>query len=153
MFSDTHRYLKITLLTTVLLLLCSYSQMKGRSIYVNLATFLSAPELFDGMEIRLGDYVTAASVFSDRFEIEQEGKTILVMGTAEGLAPGDEMEIRAIFHRQGYLTLEQLHIKKLRSAKIIISIAAAMCIAWLFFSRYRFSVSGFQFTERAQCRT
>jgi len=153
MFSDNHRYIKISLLLVALLLLCSYSQLKGRSMYVNLETHLGRPEQFDGRRVILEDYVTVGSVFKDRFEIEQEGKKIMVMGTAEGLATGDEIEIRAIFHRQGYLTLEQLHIKKLRSVKIIISIAAALFITMLFFSRYRFSLDGFQFTERTRCRT
>lgn len=153
MFSDNHRYIKISLLLAALLLLCSYSHWEGRRIYVNLETCLSASEQFDGRRVILEDYVTVGSVFKDRFEIEQEGKKIMVMGTAEGLAPGDEIEIQAIFHRQGYLTLEQLHIKKLRSVKIIISIAAALFVAMLFFSRYRFSLDGFQFAERTRCRT
>jgi hypothetical protein len=153
MFSDNYRYIKISLLLSALLLLCSYSQLKGLSMYVNLETRLSAPEQFDGQEVILEDYVTVTSVFKDRFEIEQEGRKIMVMGTAAGLAPGDEIEIRAIFHRQGYLTLEQLHIKKLRSVKIIISIAAALFVFMLFFSRYRFSLDGFQFAERTRCRT
>jgi len=153
LFSDNHRYIKISLLLAALLLLCSFSQLKGRRMYVNLETHLSGPELFDGISITLEDYVTVSSVSGDRFEIEQEGNKVMVMGTAEGLAPGDEIEIRAIFHRQGYLTLQQLHIKKLRRVKIITSIAAALFVAWLFFSRYRFSLDGFQFVERTRCRT
>ena len=75
-------------------------------------------------------------------------KRYLVMGAAAGLVPGDEIGIRAIFHRQGYMTLQELHIRKLRIVKIIISIAAALIVAGLFLRRYRFTLRGFQFAER-----
>ena len=46
------------------------------------------------------------------------------------------------------MTLQELHIRKLRVAKIIISIAAALIVAGLFLRRYRFTFRGFQFAER-----
>ena len=109
---------------------------------------LANADYFDGREIFLEDYVTVSSIANGRFEIEQEGKKILVLGTPKGLAPGDEIALRAIFRRQGYMTLQELHVKKLRNIKIIISIAAALFVIWLFFSRYRFTLKDFQFVER-----
>ena len=44
--------------------------------------------------------------------------------------------------------LQEMHIKKLRTIKIIISLAAALFVIGLFFSRYRFTLKGFQFVER-----
>ncbi len=41
------------------------------------------------------------------------------------------------------MILQELHVKKLRNIKIIISIAAALFVIWLFFSRYRFHSQGF----------
>jgi hypothetical protein len=149
MFSDNHRYAKIALLILIISILCLYSYRESRSIYIDLGICLANAGPFDGKEILLEEYVTVSSVLPDRFEIEQEGKKISVMGAAEGLAPGDEIAIRAIFHGQGYMTLQELHVKKLRTAKIIISLAAALFAAGLFFSRYRFTRNGFQFVERA----
>jgi hypothetical protein len=148
MFSDNHRYIKISLLIVILSVLCLYSYWESKRIYVDLEICLENAGKFDGNEIILENYVTVSSVLKDRFEIEQEGKKIMVMGTAEGLSPGDEIAIRAIFHRQGYMTLQELHIRKLRVVKIIISIAAALIVAVLFLRRYRFTLRGFQFTER-----
>jgi len=148
MFSDNHRYIKISLLIVILSVLCLYSYWESKRIYVDLEICLANAGKFDGKEILLENYVTVSSVLKDRFEIEQEGKKIMVMGTAEGLSPGDEIAIRAIFHRQGYITLQELHIRKLRGVKIIISIAAALIVAGLFLRRYRFTLRGFQFMER-----
>ena len=148
MFSDNHRYIKISLLIVVLSVLCVYSYWENKRRYVDLGMCLANAGKFDGKEILLEHYVTVSSVFKDRFEIEQEGEKILVMGAAAGLVPGDEIGIRAIFHRQGYMTLQELHIRKLRVVKIIISIAAALLVAGLFLRRYRFTLRGFQFAER-----
>ncbi|MCX5903398.1 MAG: hypothetical protein NTV89_07980 [Proteobacteria bacterium] len=153
MFSDNHRYIKIFLLVLILVLLCLYSYRESKSIYIDLGMCLANAGQFDGKEILLENYVYVSSVSKDRFEIEQEGKKIFVVGTAEGLAPGDEIAIRAVFHRQGYMTLQELHINKLRNIKIIISLAAALFVAGLFLIRYRFTLNGFQFVERASCRT
>jgi hypothetical protein len=148
MFSDNHRYLKISLLIAILLLLCLYNFREAKRRSVKLETCLTAPDKFDGKEIILEGYVYVSSVSKDRFEIEQEGKKIIVMGTVADLSPGDEIAIRTIFHRQGYMTLQELHVIKLRIVKIIISIAAALFAAGLFLRRYRFTVNGFQFAER-----
>ena len=148
MFSDNHRYIKISLLILILSVLCLYSYRESKRIYIDLGICLANADSFDGKEIVLEDYVYVSSVSKDRFEIEQEGSRIPVMGAPEELAPGDEIALRAIFHREGYLTLQELHIKKLRTIKIIISIAAALFVAGLFLKRYRFTLRGFQFVER-----
>ena len=137
----------------ILVLLCSYSYREGTRRYMNLETCLANAGQFDGKEIILENYVSVSSVSKDRFEIEQEGKKILVMGTPEGLSPGDEIAIRAVFLREGYLLLQELHIKKLRTVKIIISLAAALFVAGLFLKRYRFTFRDFLFVERFSCRT
>ena len=128
--------------------LCLYSYRESKRIYIDLGICLANADHFDGREIVLENYVYVSSVSKDRFEIEQEGSRIPVMGAPEELAPGDEIALRAIFHRQGYMTLQELHVKKLRNIKIIISIAAALFVVWLFFSRYRFTLKDFQFVER-----
>jgi len=148
MFSDTHRYLKMFLLTAILLLLCLYNYGEAKRMMVKLETCLTTPEKFDSREVVLEGYVYVSSISKDRFEIEQEGKRISVMGAVDGLAPGDEIAIRAIFHGQGYMTLQELHIIKLRIVKIIISIAAALFVVVLFLRRYRFTLRDFQFAER-----
>ena len=148
MFSDNHRYIKISLLILILSVLCLYSYRESKKIYIDLEMCLANAGQFDGKEIILEDYVIVSSVSSDRFEIEQEGSRIPVMGAPEELAPGDEIALRAVFHREGYLLLQEMHIKKLRNIKIIISIAAALFVIWLFFSRYRFTLKDFQFVER-----
>jgi hypothetical protein len=148
MFSDNHRYIKITLLILILVLLCLYSYRESKRIYIDLGICLANADHFDGREIVVENYVYVSSVSKDRFAIEQEGSRIPVMGAPEELAPGDEIALRAIFHREGYLTLQEMHIKKLRTIKIIISLVAALFVAGLFLIRYRFTLNGFQFVER-----
>jgi len=148
MFSDNHRYIKIFLLILILVVLCLYSFREGKRIYIDLGICLANADRFDGREIVLEDYVYVSSVSKGRFAIEQEGSRIPVMGASDELAPGDEIALRAIFHREGYLTLQELHIKKLRTIKIIISLAAAVFVAVLFFKRYRFTLKDLQFVER-----
>ena len=148
MFSDNHRYIKIFLLILILAVLCLYSFREGKRIYIDLGICLANADHFDGREIVVENYVYVSSVSKDRFAIEQEGSRIPVMGAPEELAPGDEIALRAIFHREGYLTLQEMHIKKLRTIKILISLVAAMFVAGLFLIRYRFTLNGFQFVER-----
>jgi hypothetical protein len=153
MFNDNHRYIKISLLILLLSVLCLYSYRESKKTYIDLGMCLANAVQFDGNEIILEDYVIVSSVSKDRFEIEQKGSRIPVMGASEELAPGYEIALRAIFHREGYLTLQELHIKRLRTIKIIISLAAALFVAGLFLKRYRFTFRDFQFVERDPCRT
>jgi hypothetical protein len=114
---------------------------------------LSNPLLYDGQEIILEDHLQVNSVSKDRFEITQDYTKILVIGISEGLRPGDYLSLRANFHRQGYLTLQELHINKLWSLKMVGSLFAAIFITGLFFMRYRFSFKHLCFVERTACRT
>ena len=88
MFSDNHRYIKISLLIVILSVLCVYSYWENKRRYVDLGMCLANAGKFDGKEILLEHYVTVSSVFKDRFEIEQEGEKIFSHGRGSGPCTG-----------------------------------------------------------------
>ncbi len=153
MFSDRYRYVKTGCLFFTLLVLCLYSYKEGNRRNISLEKCLSDAATFDGKQIILEERVQVTNVLRDRFEISQDHHKIMVLGTAEGLAPYDVISLRAIFHKQGYLTVQELHIKKLRRLKMIISLCAALCVIGLFIKRYQLSLKKFCFMERTACRT
>ena len=57
MFSDNHRYIKISLLILILSVLCLYSYRESKKIYIDLGMCLANAGQFDGKEIILEDYV------------------------------------------------------------------------------------------------
>jgi hypothetical protein len=152
LFSNGNRIAKVCCLFTALFILCVYSYWEGTKQEVTVEKCLSNPLQYDGKEIILEDHILVLAVFKNQFEIYQGGSKMMVTGTADGLTPNDNISLKAIFHRQGYGTLQELYIHKLRKHKIIISLGAVIFVVGLFLKRYRFSLKKLCFVERIGCR-
>ena len=115
---------------------------------VTLQMCLRAPEKYDGALIEVGTEATVGDVLADGFTIRQMGKTVRVVGRSEDVAPGEYVNLLAVFHDGPWLELRRLHVAKYRRAKILLSAIPAVGVILLFLYRFRFDIHRFEFSER-----
>jgi hypothetical protein len=102
---------------------------------------LSAPKRFDGATLKLGNNTKAGTVRKNSFELLSGVNRITVMGSVEGLKTDDYVDIVTIFHKQGYLELKEIYVRKLRRLKIFLSIFPVLLLPCLILRQYRFDFS------------
>ncbi len=106
---------------------------------ITLRMCVEDPLRYDGRAIGVGTETTVAALFADGFLIHHMGDTFRVLGDPGDAEPGDFIQMRAVFHCEGYLELQRLHVAKYRRLKIIVSIAPVVLVAFLFLKHYRFN--------------
>ncbi len=100
------------------------------------------------MELIVKNEAVTGEIFKDKFEILQNNKKIMAIGDTEGLKSNEYVSLRATFHKEGYLTVKEMHMHKYRRLKIAISILPVMIVGWIFFRKYKFSSEKMVFIER-----
>ena len=113
---------------------------------------MSNPLKYNEKEILLEQDVVVSRIFKDQFELSQNGKKIMVTGMVQGLSVNDYISIRAVFHKEGYLTIKEAQIMKLRRLKMFMSLCAAGFVGVLFLRRYRLCIRKVPIVERRACQ-
>jgi len=113
---------------------------------------MSNPLKYDEKEILLEQDVVVSRILKDQFELSQKGKKIMVTGMVQGLSVNDYISIRAVFHKEGYLTIKEAQIMKLRRLKMFMSLCAAGFVGVLFLRRYRLCIRKVHIVERRACQ-
>lgn len=144
--SEKYRILKVTGLALTILLACLYSQ--NRYGKLTLHECLTSPGQCEGAVLKLGNNTRTGTVHEDRFEILKGADKITVVGSAEGLKTNDYIEMIAVFHKEGYLELKDIYVRKLRVLKIVISVIPVLFVVWLFIKQYRFELTRRVFIQR-----
>lgn len=136
MFSDRYRVLKIALLSLGIAAL-AFSARFWESAGPDYRRCLAEPESCDGQLIPFFIDARIIRIEPDRLVISQpEGEVVIRVpgGTASiGGKPGDYLEARAIFHREGWLELEAIQVAPLRRLKIAVSLLPVLAVAYLLF--------------------
>ena len=140
---------RITVIVVLLILLVALMHY-GFKHYpsVTLQMCLDNPTRYHGTEIGIGTEATISKLDTDGFFIQQMGNSVKVFGEADNVRLGDFVQMRAIFHKAGYLELRQLYIAKKRRQKIVVSIAPTVLVLVLFLKTYKFDLRRFLFCER-----
>ncbi len=141
-----HRWLKTAGLLAVLAGFTVYGYLYNPG--GKLGKCLANPERYDGRIIGVGTEARVVELLPEGFVIQELGKKIRVIGDLPKASPGDYIRIRAVFHKEGYLELEQLYVAKGRQTKIFISIVPALLVIFLLFRTYRFDWRQLLFRER-----
>ncbi len=141
-----HRWFKTVGLLAVLAGLAVYGYLYNP--VGKLSKCLADPERHDGRIIGVGTEAKVVELLPEGFVIQELGQRIAVAGDLPKASPGDYIRIRAIFHKEGYLELDQLYVAKGRRAKIFVSIVPALLVIFLLFRTYRFDWRQLLFRER-----
>ena len=146
-FNNRHLAFKISFLTVAIGLSCLYSYKTENSV-VTLAECLANPDRFDNVPLSIGGGAKIGIVHKDRFQVVKGKNRIWVKGTAEGLVVNEYINLKAVFHKEGYLELEQAHLLKLRRLKMVLSVIPLLVITGLFLRTYRVRFKWPVFMER-----
>lgn len=119
--------------------LCLYSGIAGPQRSYTIPKLLAAPVGAAGAELTLGPNAKVVQVLPQGFEVEQLGAQLFVRvsGNLEKawkvwknqLRKADYVSLRAVFHPEGYLLLQEMHIHKGRRLKIWVSVFALLLLA------------------------
>jgi len=148
MFSNNYRTQKIVVLFFVIILLCIYSHRNRSAVALHYHECLLEPEKYEGRELIVKNDAVIGEIFEDKFEIVQHNKKIMVRGVTESLKSNEFVSLRATFHKEGYLTVKEMHVHRYRRLKIAISILPVMIVGWIFFRKYKFNSKKMVFIER-----
>ncbi len=102
-----------------------------------LRKYLADPLRYDGQQIDVDIEAKVVKLLPDGFIIQELGQMIRVNGNPQTASPGDFIRLRAIFHKEGYLELKQLHVGKRRRSKIFVSIVPVFLVFLLLLRTYR----------------
>jgi len=151
LFSDKYRWVKITGILVLLLSLLIYSHIVGPSIVPEIARldkYSQNPSKFDGQMLAF-TFDKVEAVMDDGFQLLADGnKTIFIKGGIEEVKKGDVVSVRLSFHKNGDLTIKELHIHKGEIWRKIVSIPVLLVVLILFFLKYKFEPKRLIFTER-----
>ena len=144
--SEKYKSIKVTGLLLTIILACLYS--KSRYENLTLHECLTSPGQCEGAVLKLGNNTRTGKVHEDSFEIRNGADKITVVGSADGLKTNDYIEMIAVFHKEGYLELRDIYVRKLRMIKIVVSVLPVLLTTWLFARRYKFELSRRMFIEK-----
>ncbi len=136
-FGNKYYKIKIIVLIFIIFLACIYSQKKYCS-EITLQECLLNPERLDMATLTFGNNTKVGKVQKDRFELLNGINKIAVIGSVEGLKTNDYIELISIFHKEGYLELKEIYVRKLRRIKVGVSVVPVLLIAWLVLKQYKF---------------
>ena len=146
MFSDKYYSAKVLSLILLIFTACFYSQHKYREF--SLQDCLSNPEHGDGVTLKFGGNSKAGEVSEDRFELVRGKDKMTVMGRVGDLKKNDYIVMKAIFHKEGYLELKDIHVRKLRRLKIYLSVLPVFLVVGLILRQYKFDLKKRVLVER-----
>lgn len=147
-FSDKYRIIKAITLITLIFSLCIYSRMKEDSSLTFQQCLLN-PNKYDKVRLNIGHTDTKiGKVRKDGFELVESKDRISVMGNAKNLKENEYIYLQAIFHKEGYLELERIRIRRFRRLKMAVSVLPVLLVTFLFFKRYRFNFKTLVFVEK-----
>jgi len=137
---------KISVYTLILIFLIIYSKVSYP--HVTLDMCLKEPDKYDNYSIFIINEITVSKITDNGFLINHEGSDYTVIGALENVKDNDYLTIRAIFHKEGWLELQQGHVVKNRRLKVYLSAIPVLIIVSLFMLIYRFNFRYFRFEER-----
>jgi hypothetical protein len=148
MFTNRYRTQNIIVLSFVITLFCIYSNKARPEIALTYGECLLNPEKYDGQELIVKNGAITGEIFKGKFNILQYDTDIMVIGNTEGLKSNEYISLRATFHKEGYLTVKELHVHTHRRLKIVISILPVVLVGWLFFKKYKLNYRKMVLMER-----
>ncbi|MCX6354504.1 MAG: hypothetical protein NTZ78_06320 [Candidatus Aureabacteria bacterium] len=131
-------------LTIGIVLLCIYSGMYHPGVMLD--DCIGDPSRYDGVVVFSPHEATVGKITEGGFLLRWQGQEIQVRGNAPGLAAGEYIGVRGVFHREGYVEALSIHVGRYRRTKMLVSVLGAAIVLSLLWKNLRWSSaqSGFQ---------
>ncbi len=110
---------------------------------LTLSRALNDPDFYDGDSLFVGTEAVITQIEIDGFYISYLDQSFWVSGQHPDLRVGEFIQMKAIFHRQGWLELVSCYVPDNRRLKIWYSILPLPVLVFLFFFYWRFNKGGF----------
>ncbi|MBN1997698.1 hypothetical protein JW935_09110 [candidate division KSB1 bacterium] len=140
------RPVRIILYLSVMLGLFIYGKVKNPAVTLQMC--LNNPQKYDGCEIKVGGEAKVAELTRDGFTIVQMGRKVPVKGCVPNLKPNEFVNMWVIFHKDGWLELQEIYVAVQRRSKIYLSVLPVLLITGLFLYYFKFNLRQIEICER-----
>lgn len=151
-FSDRIRPVMMGLSILILVLMGLLNAYVLYIGYPMLTEYVKDPEKYDLNVVKMYNDAVVVDAEENGFTINYYGLIMPVKYNGNPVIDktmkNQRLSIRAIFHKEGYLEANKVHIHKYRYVKVYTSLFAVLMIFIVFISNYKFNVSKFTFEER-----
>lgn len=121
-------------LVMVIVILCVYAGLYHPGL--TLEECLSRPAACDGAVIYTPHESTIGDIAEGGFTLRWGGGEILVRGAFPYLPRGTYVQVKGVFHKEGYIDALAIHVGRYRRLKMVASVvgaAIALYLVWKYF--------------------
>ena len=114
--------------------------------WISYADCLADPAAYDGRLVEEFREPLIGAIHADGFELRQRGeRPVFVRADTVGLKTGEYVALKAVYHREGYLTAVVAKVASGRREKMALSLVPALLVIILFFRQFGFKWKTFEF--------
>lgn len=147
LLSDRLRFEKIALLFISIPALLYYGYLTGANIQPSYHDYIENAEYFDGYELSFS-FERVYDVGSEHFKLMIGNEIVTVKGDASSLKKGDFISLKAVFKKEGFLELKELHMHKNELIVFFLSAISPFIVAFFFFKEFKFNFKKLLFEEK-----
>ena len=117
-----------------------------RHPWISFADCIANPDKYDDRLVEEFREPLIGAIHADGFELRQRGeRPVFVRADTVGLKTGEYVALKAVYHREGYLTAVVAKVASGRREKMALSLVPALLIIILFFRQFCFKWKTFEF--------
>jgi hypothetical protein len=133
-------------LVMVTAILCVYAGLYHPGL--TLEECLSRPAACDGAVIYTPHESTIGDIAEGGFTLRWGHREIQVRGVAPSLQRGTYVQVKGVFHKEGYIDALAIHVGRYRRLKMAASAVGAAIVFFLVWKRFIWDSTARAFTER-----
>lgn len=148
-FSDKFRLGKVSIIAILILVMCYYGYLTGPDSELTYQDCISDAEYFDGHEISLS-FARVSDITPDHFDLITGDETVTVRGNVKALnlKKGDFVSLKAIYKKEGFLELKEIHVHTHEFIVFPLSFISLLIVAYFFFKEFKFDFKKLLFENK-----
>ena len=130
-----------TLIILLFLIICGLGYYNTQTNpWISVEQCLNDPSGYDGKLVTRYREPLIGEIYKDGFQlIQKKAPSIRVYADTTGLISGKFVGMRAVFHKEGYLEVQSIHVAKRRRYKIWISVLPVFFVGFMVFKTFRWN--------------
>lgn len=134
MFSDKHKFLKITIPLLLILLAVFHGEIKGPTLYPGYLEAIKTPEQYYDKEIGFGGKII--EIRNNDILVKNDREVVNVNLVLPQKNLNYQISGMAVLQKDLSLKPSKYHLSNLRKYKIFLSLIPLVAISYLFFKKY-----------------